>query len=459
MMEMKEIAEKNYVSTRNACRVCTPLGASIAFKGVEGCVPLIHGSQGCATYIRRYLISHYKEPVDIASTNFTEESAIFGGERNLFQAIQNVTKSYKPKIICIATTCLSETIGDDMKKIITKYKETFANDADMPRLIFVNTPSYSGSHIDGFHNAIHALVKSHANFTGSKDTLNIFPGFVSTEDIRILKEILNDFKTDFIVAPDYSEVLDNVHNGEYEKVPDGGTTLEELNNTANSKASIEFGYILNKSTKQNETAAEFLEKTYAIPRVNLGLPIGIRETDSFFKKLEEFTGTKTPGKYKKQRGRLVDSYIDGHKYVFGKKAVVYGEEDFVVGMVGLLEEIGVDTILCASGGNSGILKKVIDEKVKPRNEIRVHNNYDFEEIADVCFNLKLDLLIGNSKGYYISRKLGIPLVRVGFPIHDRMGGQRIKHLGYEGCQELFDKIVNTLIEYKQDHSPVGYKYM
>jgi nitrogenase molybdenum-iron protein NifN len=73
--------EKAFTSTRNACKVCTPLGGSIVFKGIEGCVPLIHGSQGCATYIRRYLISHYKEPVDIASTNFTEETAIFGGEK------------------------------------------------------------------------------------------------------------------------------------------------------------------------------------------------------------------------------------------------------------------------------------------------------------------------------------------------------------------------------------------
>jgi nitrogenase molybdenum-iron protein NifN len=68
-------------------------------------------------------------------------------------------------------------------------------------------------------------------------------------------------------------------------------------------------------------------------------------------------------------------------------------------------------------------------------------------------------LIGNSKAYYIARELGIPIVRCGFPIHDRIGGQRIKHVGYNGTQELFDQIVNELIGYKQDHSEVGYKYM
>jgi nitrogenase molybdenum-iron protein NifN len=78
------------------------------------------------------------------------------------------------------------------------------------------------------------------------------------------------------------------------------------------------------------------------------------------------------------------------------------------------------------------------------------------EMADI---LKPDIMIGNSKGYYIARRLGIPLVRIGFPIHDRFGAQRIQHIGYKGTQQLFDRITNALIEYKQEHSSVGYKYI
>jgi nitrogenase molybdenum-iron protein NifN len=50
-------------------------------------------------------------------------------------------------------------------------------------------------------------------------------------------------------------------------------------------------------------------------------------------------------------------------------------------------------------------------------------------------------------------------VRVGFPIHDRIGGPRLLHLGYEGAQALFDRIANTLIERRQGASAVGYTYM
>ena len=451
--------EKAFTSTRNACKVCTPLGGSIVFKGIEGCVPLIHGSQGCATYIRRYLISHYKEPVDIASTNFTEETAIFGGEKNLFIAIDNVTKQYNPKIIGIATTCLSEVIGDDMRKIIHKYKSDHAEDATIPELVFVNTPSFMGTHINGFHDTVLSLVKAFATSNKSTQNINIFPGFLSPADLQLLKEIFEDVAIKAIMTPDYSDILDNEYTGEYEKLPKGGTTIEELQQTANSKASIEFGYILNKSNPQSKSAAEYLETAFDVPRINLNIPIGINATDAFFNALEKLTNTKTPEKYTKQRGKLVDAYVDGHKYVFGKKAVVYGEEDFVVAMISFLEEIGIETVLCASGGDSGLLKTVIEEKINPRTEILIHDNFDFEEIATVCKTLKPDILIGNSKGYYIARELGIPLARVGFPIHDRLGGSRIKHIGYEGTQQLFDLIANTLIQQMQDHSPVGYKYM
>jgi nitrogenase molybdenum-iron protein NifN len=73
--------------------------------------------------------------------------------------------------------------------------------------------------------------------------------------------------------------------------------------------------------------------------------------------------------------------------------------------------------------------------------------------------LKPDFLIGSSKGYSIARRLNVPLVRVGFPIHDRIGGQRVLHLGYRGAQEMFDRIVNALLETRQQSSPIGYSYL
>ncbi len=454
---IKEPRKKPFTATRNACKMCTPLGACVAFKGIRNCIPLIHGSQGCSTYIRRYMISHYKEPVDIASTNFTEEAAVFGGERNFEVAVNNIISQYNPEVIAIASTCLSETIGDDLEKIVKTYQRKY-KDEKLPRFVFASTPSYIGTHMDGFHTAVSNITRQLAQRSSSlKDQINVFPGFLSTEDLRIIKQILTDFDVSHIMVSDYSDTLDNPNWDDYKKMPYGGTGVEQLESVADSYASIEFGRILKESSV--ETTAEYLHEKFAIPCFSIGLPIGIKETDRFFDTLSTITGKTVPDFYKKQRGRLIDAYVDAHKYVFGKKAVVYGEEDFVVAMVSFLEEIGIDIVLCASGGKSQTLKKVLTQGVKIKSNAEIIEGVDFEEIAKFCKEQKPDIMIGNSKGYYISRKLDIPLIRVGFPIHDRVGGQRIAHLSYSGTQQLFDKIANAIIEKKQDSSPVGYKYM
>jgi nitrogenase molybdenum-iron protein NifN len=413
------------------------------------------------------MISHFKEPVDIASSNFSEESTVFGGAKNFCDGISNIIKQYNPEVIGIASTCLSETIGEDIPRLINEFKNLHKNEK-LPEFIHVSTPSYQGSHMEGFHETVYVTISSLAEKTKTNKTINIFPGFISPADIRHLKDILTAFGLPNIMFPDYSETLDNPNWAEYQLIPEGGTTIDELKSSGSSRATIEFGTVLNNTilngTKSNRgkllTAGNWLEQKHKIPLHRLPLPIGITATDSFYYVLEKLSGKPTPKHLSLERGRLIDSYVDGHKYVFGKRAIVYGEEDFVISMVSFLEEIGIETVLAGSGGESGILKSEIERITEgKRPEMIVLNNLDFEAINEMAYYLKPDLFIGNSKGYYIARRLGKPLIRTGFPIHDRFGAQRLQHLCYKGTQELFDRIVNALIEYKQEHSPVGYKYI
>ena len=188
----EEPRSKNFTSTRNACKLCTPLGACLVFRGVEGCIPFLHGSQGCSTYIRRYLISHFREPMDIASSNFHEESAIFGGSSNFQQGALNVMRQYQPQLIGAATTCLAETIGEDMPRLLLDLREKYGDRVTAP-IVTVSTASYRGTHIDGFHAAVKALVEQLGQPGESTGAVNLFPGMVSAADLRLLKEILTDF--------------------------------------------------------------------------------------------------------------------------------------------------------------------------------------------------------------------------------------------------------------------------
>ena len=133
----------------------------------------------------------------------------------------------------------------------------------------------------------------------------------------------------------------------------------------------------------------------------------------------------------------------------------------MVGMCSFLTEIGIQPVLCASGGTSGKLKQAIAAVTADTliEQPQVFEDVDFYEINEMAEQMDIDLVVGHSKGFNLAKKLSIPLIRVGFPIHDRVGGQRILHLGYAGAQQLFDTVTNALIEKKQNDSPIGYFYM
>ncbi|MDY6854213.1 MAG: nitrogenase component 1 [Thermodesulfobacteriota bacterium] len=454
---MKVMTKDEYTPTKNACKLCSPLGASFVFKGIANCIPLLHGSQGCSTYIRRYLISHFNEPIDIASSNFTEEAAIFGGGVNLKLAIQNITKQYEPECIGIASTCLSETIGDDVDLILKDYKKNNKGKSE-PEIVSVSTPSYSGTHIDGFHATVRSLVDSISPMEDRKGKhINIFPGMLSPADFRYLKEILEDFGADYVMLPDYSDTFDGPLWSRYRKIPVGGTSMKDIASIGSACASMEFGRIL----AEGESAGKLLKARDKIPCFSQGLPIGVKETDLLFDTLELITGRSTPEKHIKERDRLIDSYVDGHKYLFESRAVLYGEEDLIVGLASFLSEIGVIPVVCASGGKSGHIEEKLDEVIPDMRKMgmTILEGVDFMEIGKAVKDLSPDFMIGNSKGYKLARQIKKPLIRVGFPIHDRLGGGRIMHVGYRGAQQLFDTISNTIIALRQDNSSIGYTYM
>lgn len=451
---LKEVAHSS-TATRNSCRVCAPLGSSMVFLGMENCMPLVHGSQGCSTYIRRYMIGHFREPVDIASSNFSEHSAVFGGGRNLLTALSNIVKQYHPGLIGVSTSCLAETMGEDVKTFLKDWKV----DEENPPVIHVSTPSYKGSHRDGFYDCVAAVLQQTAVHPGEKPVpsvragqVNLLPGFVSCEDMRHLKDILADFGIDGMVFPDYSQTLDDGQWGEWQSMPKGGTTYNSLRSAGTARCTVEFELPSARGT----TAGMQLAKSHGVPCHNLPLPLGVEACDRFFGLLSELSGQPVPARYQGERARLIDSYVDAHKFAYGVKVAIFGDEELVAALARLVVEVGMVPVVCATGGSAERVRMGIADLDCPE-EIKVVGMSDFEDLNELCRTLKPSMMIGNSKGYSVSRELGIPLVRVGFPIHDRLGAQRALHVGYRGTQSLFDQIVNQCIATSQDNSPVGYK--
>jgi len=378
-----------------------------------------------------------------ATSSFTEGASVFGGSSNLVTAIQTIFQVYDPDVIAVHTTCLSETIGDDIPSIIRKAQD----EGHVPdgKLVFhTNTPSYIGSHVTGFSNMVRSMVTYFAQSSGEKrNQFNIIPGFVNPSDMRQIKSMAADMGVKTVLFPDTSDVLDLPMTGTYEFYPRGGITIDEIRTTGDSIATLSLGSFA------SEDAGVTLETKCGVPCEVLDLPIGISATDRFIQTLKDVSGAQIPLSIRDDRGRLLDMMSDMHQYFYGKKVAVFGDPDHIIPLVELLLDLNMKPVHVLTG-TPGLrferrVKALLDPTV-PEANIKAHS--DLFELHQWIKNEPVDLLIGNTYGKYIARAEDIPFVRYGFPILDRVGHTYFPTVGYRGGLHLVEKIVSTLLDRK-----------
>jgi len=443
----KDIAERKALNV-NPAKTCQPIGAMYASFGVRGCLPHSHGSQGCCAYHRSTLTRHYKEPVSAATSSFTEGASVFGGQANLLQAFANIFSVYEPDVVAVHTTCLSETIGDDIPQISDKARKE-GKIPEGKHVIYANTPSYVGSHVTGFANMVKGIASGFAESTGVKNgKVNIIPGWVEPSDMEEIKRLTSMIGVRHILFPDTSGVLNGPLTGEYRMFPDAGTPIAELKSTGDSIGTLALG------EWASADGARFLDSKFKVPCKVLDLPIGLAATDRFVDALRTIAGVSVPESVKFERGQLVDLISDMHQYFYHKKVALVGDPDQLIA----LTEFLVSMDMCPVHVVTGTPGKAFERRIKAITadmpfEVKVKAKGDMFLLHQWIKNDPVDLIIGNTYCKYIARDEDIPLVRHGFPILDRQGHQYFPTVGYKGGLRLATEILNTLLERQDRDAP------
>lgn len=438
--------KRNFVNLNvNPCKMCMPMGGSIAFKGIENCMVMMHGSQGCSTYIRRHMATHYNEPVDIASSSLNEKGTVYGGANNLKQGLKNIIKMYTPKMIGIVTTCLAETIGEDIQRIVEEFKvEENIKDVEF---VAVSTPGYGGSQFEGYYIALRRTLEQLVKDAKPSDKVNVIVGNMTPGDIREIRSIIETFNIPYTLFPDISNTLDSPYLERYKRIPEGGTSIDEIEGMGGAIATIEMGMMVSEEF----SPGKYLEQKFGVPLYKCPLPIGLENTDEFVELLSKISRKPTPLSLQQDRGRMLDGMIDSHKYNAEGRAVIFGEPELVYSVTKLCLENGVFPALIATGANTSKLSELLaSDFIHYEEKSVIIEDTDFDTIMKYIEKVKPNIAIGSSDGRCITERYGIPLVRVGFPVHDRVGGQRQVFVGYKGSIRFLDDITNTLLEIKHD---------
>ncbi len=439
----------------NPMFTCQPAGGQFASIGVKDCIPLVHGGQGCTMFVRLLFAQHFKENFAVASSSVHEEAAVFGGTKRIIEGVEVLARRYPElRVIPIITTCSTEVIGDDIEGTISACYKML--EKEFPgrtiHLVPVHTPSFKGSQVSGYDEAVKSLVRTLAKKGKPTGKLNVFTGWVNPGDVAELRFYLDEMGVDATILLDTNR-FDSPMLPDKSLQTEGSTTVEDLQNSANAVGSIS----LNRY--EGGAAADWLKNEFDVPAIQTPTPYGIANTDALLRNISQLTGKPIPASLVWERGRALNALTDlAHMFFADKKVAIYGHPDLVFGLAQFCLEVEMKPVLLLIGDENGRYKRdsrLLEMKKSADFDMEVVFNADLWELERRIKDgsVKPDLIMGHSKGRYVAIDANIPMVRVGFPTFDRAGLQRHPTIGYRGAMHLGETIANTLfahMEYVKD---------
>jgi nitrogenase molybdenum-iron protein beta chain len=439
--------ERSRPGVINPIFTCQPAGAQFVSIGIKDCIGIVHGGQGCVMFVRLIFSQHFKESFELASSSVHEDGAVFGACSRVEEAVDVLLMRYPHvKVVPIISTCCTEVIGDDIDGVVTKLNEGLLKEKYPGRgvhLIPIHTPSFVGSMVTGYDVAMRDIVTHFARKTEPSGKLNVFTGWVNPGDVTAIKHLLRQMDIDATVLFEI-EAFDSPLMPEGNHVSHGETTIADLQGTGDAVGTIALNPF------ECGKAAAYLQKQFDVPAIIGPTPIGIRNTDTFLANLRKLTGKPIPQSLVRERGIAIDALTDlTHMFFADKRVAIYGNPDLVIGLAEFCIDLEMKPSLLLLGDDNPNYVK--DPRVKALQEnvdwdMEIVTNADFWELEDRIKNhgLELDLILGHSKGRFISIDYNIPMLRVGFPTYDRAGMYRHPVVGYSGAIWLAEQMANVL---------------
>ena len=413
-------------ATVNPQKNSPALGATLAYLGVDRMLGLLHGAQGCSTFIRLQLSRHFKESSALNSTAMSEDAAIFGGWENLKRGLTRVVEKFRPGVVGVMTSGLTETMGDDVRSAIVQFRAERPDLAGVP-VVWASTPDYCGSLQEGYAAAVEAIVGTLAE-SGEPipGQVTLLPGaHLTPADVEEVKAFIESFGLTALTVPDIANALDGHIDEDVSPLSTGGVAVEDVRRAGRSVATIYVGDSLAR-------AALGLRRSFGIPAYGFTSLTGLAEVDRLAATLSAVSGRAVPETQRRWRSRLMDALVDSH-YQFGRKKVALAlEADHLKGMTRFLAGMGCEIQAAIAATRTRGLDGLPSERVFVG---------DLEDLEGAAAGA--DLLVASSNGRQAAAKLGVKAhLRTGYPVFDRLGAHQKVWVGYRGTMNLVFEVAN-----------------
>ena len=444
---MAEILKRTKALSVNPLKASQPMGGSLACLGFDQAIPLLHGSQGCTAFAKVFFVRHFREPIPLQSTAMDQSSSVMGADDNVIEGIKAIAEKSKPALIVVLTTGLSETQGADIQRNVREFREKYPQ-FEHVAVVPVSTPDFSGCVETGFaatvYEIIHHLVPDAATANtrpGSRQRqINVLAGSLLTPgDIEALKDLLEQFNLRPVFVPDVSDSLDgSLTDDDFSPVTIGGTPISELATLGDARATLVIGASLHK-------AGELLAQKTGVPCHYFEHLYGLQANDRLMMTLAELSEQPVPLRIERQRAQLQDAMLDTHFMLGQLRIGLAADPDQLNALVALVQEMGAEVVAAVCAAQAPILADI------PLNSIKIG---DLEDLEQLCREQRAQLLIGNSHAVASAERLGVPILRAGFPLYDLIGAYQKTWVGYRGTRQALFDLANLVINFAHEDIPV-----
>jgi len=437
---MSSIVKRSKALSVNPLKNSAPLGAALAFLGLNDSLPLMHGSQGCTAFAKVMFVRHFREPIPLQTTAMDQISTVMGADDSIVEALATICAKQKPAVVGLLTTGLSETQGSDISRAVREFRDAhpeYAQTAVVP----VNTPDYAGCLESGFAAATEAIIDTlvpEASEAGTRPgqhsrQVNVLAGSMLTPgDIEALRELLDHFELRGVFLPDIADSLDgHLAATDFNPTTTGGTTRSAIEAMGQSAATLVIGPSMGR-------AARRLNEKTGVPNYHFGSLMGLDEMDQFIGTLSRLARRPVPASIERQRQQLQDAMLDSHFMLGQARIALATDPDLLLGFSRLMKNMGAEVVAAVTPARGPALEQTALERIKIG---------DLEDLERQARERSAELLIGNSHVAATAQRLGRPLLRAGFPQFDRLGGFERTWIGYRGTRQVLFDLANMLVEH------------
>lgn len=414
-------------------KVSQPVGASLAFLGMARSMPLEHGARGCTSFNKLFFMRHFREPIALQTTAMEQTTTVLGADGNVVEALRTIALRNRPEIVGLISTGLSEMQGADMPSTVKAFRATHPEHAGMA-VVTVNATDTLGNLETGFALAVEAIVGAlvpEGRQAGRRPRqVNVLASSMLTPgDVEAVRDWVEAFGLDPVVLPDIGDSLDGhlIEEG-YSTLTYGGTRPGDVAAMGQSAATLVIGRSLDR-------AADRLKALTGVPDHRFDGLMGLDACDAFTSALSAISGRPVPRGIERHRDQLRDALVDCHFQLGAARVAVASDPDLLASLAVFLAGAGMAVTAAVATARAPVLERLpVDSAVVG----------DLEDLETLVREQGASVLIANSHGAETAIRLGVPLVRAGFPLFDVHGGHARVWVGYRGSRNTLFDLANTL---------------